>query len=162
MIMLRCRPLHLLGALAVTVALAAPASATASGTSPVVAAIGSEVAITAATPSVMTLSHAGAGASSSIVTVTATLPSWTLSIADQNTGANAGHLLKTVGGTPLANPLQWSADNVTFNALSGAPATVGTGSLVGVKTVYFNQSLGSLEDVAAGDSYTLTIVYTVS
>jgi hypothetical protein len=156
----RCRTLLLIGAVAF--ALAAPAAASADGTSVVAAAVGSEVAITAATPSVMTLSHAGPGTSSSVVTVTTTQPSWTLSIADQNTGANSGHMLKTLGATPLANPLQWSADGVTFQPLSGAPATVGTGALVGVKTVYFSQPLGSLEDVSVGDSYTLTIAYTVS
>lgn len=159
---LRASLFHLAPAAAVA-ALALPAAAQAATTTSVVSAtIGSELSLAAATPAAMTLTHASPGASSSLVTITSTQASWTLTIADNNAGANAGHLLKTVGSTPLVNALQWSPDNSTFSALSGSPATVGTGSLVGAKTVYFGQSLGAAEGVAAGDNYSLTVAYTVT
>lgn len=157
------RGLALLALLPVAAVLAAPASAPAATSSSVVTAtVGSELSLAVAAPAAMTLTHASPGAASSLVTVTSTQPSWTLSIADNNTGANAGHMLKTVGSTPLQNALQWSPDNSTFSELSGTPATVGTGSLVGTKTVYFRQSLGATESVAAGDNYTMTVAYTAA
>jgi hypothetical protein len=154
----------LLAALVVAVALALPGSALAATTSTsiVSATVGSELSLAVATPGVMTLTHSTPGSTSSLVTVTSTQPSWTLSIADQNTGLNAGHMLKAVGSTPLQSALQWSPDNSTFTGLSGTPATVGTGALIGTKTVYFNQPLGASDTAAAGDSYLLTVAYTVT
>jgi hypothetical protein len=153
----------LLAALVVAVALALPASAlAATSTSVISATVGSELSLAVATPGLMTLTHSTPGSASSLVTVTSTQPSWTLSIADQNTGAGAGHMLKALGATPLLSALQWSPDNSTFSDLSGAPATVGTGSLIGTKTVYYRQALGAAETAAAGDSYLLTVAYTVA
>ena len=144
-------------------AVAAPGTASAATTTSVVGAVvGSELSLAAATPAAMTMTHSTPGTSSSVVTVTSTQLSWTLSIADNNTGANSGHMLKTVGAAPLAGALEWSPDNATFSSLSGSPATVGTGSLVGTKNVYFRQALGASEDVAAGDNYTITVAYTVA
>jgi hypothetical protein len=153
----------LLAVFVLAVALALPGSAlAATSTSIVSATVGSELSLAVATPGVMTLTHSTPGSANSLVTVTSTQPSWTLSIADQNTGAGAGHMLKALTSTPLQNALQWSPDNSTFTGLSGTPATVGTGSMIGTKTVYFNQPLGAAESVAVGDSYLLTVAYTVT
>jgi hypothetical protein len=157
------RRLPLVAVLALGAALLAPSTApAATGASVVNATVGSELSLAIAVPAPMILTHSTAGSASSLVTVTSTQLSWTLSIADSNTGANAGHMLKAADGTPLQNALLWSADNSTFSALSGTPATVGTGSLVGTKMVYFRQPLAPTESVATGDNYTLTVAYTVT
>lgn len=158
-----CRRAAAIATCGAIAALAAPVNASAETTSSVVnASVGSELSLAATSPAGMTLTHSTPGTTSSLVSVTSTQPSWTLSIADSNSGANSGRMLKTVGGTPLQNPLQWSPDNATFSSLSGSAATVGTGSLVGSKNVYFRQALGASEDVAAGDNYTINVAYTVA
>ncbi|MDQ3720874.1 MAG: hypothetical protein M3350_08880 [Actinomycetota bacterium] len=65
-------------------------------------------------------------------------------------------------GTPLANALEWSPDGTTFANLGATNATVGTGALVGTKTVTYRQALGASENVSAGDAYALTAKYTVN
>jgi hypothetical protein len=153
----------LIAAATMAAALAAPGSALAvGGTSPVSATVGTELSLAAATPSLMTMTHATPGTSSSVVTVTSTQASWTLSIADNNTGTNAGKMLKSVGSTPLTNALQWSPDNSTFNNLTASAVSVGSGALVGTKTVYFKQSLAAADATAAADNYALTVAYTVA
>ncbi|HEX2015715.1 MAG TPA: hypothetical protein VGN69_03395 [Solirubrobacteraceae bacterium] len=148
---------------AIGIALLVPGSAAAAGgSSPVNATVGTELSLAAATPTLMTLTHASAGTSSSVVTVTSTQASWTLSIADNNTGTNAGKMLKSVGSTPLTDPLQWSPDNSTFNNLTASAVSVGTGALVGAKTVYFKQPLEAADATAAADNYALTVAYTVA
>ena len=149
--------------------LALPTSAQAIDTTSVVAgAVGTELSLAVAAPAVMSFSHAAPATASSLVTVTSTQVAWTLSVSDNNTGANAGKLLKTAGtgaaslGAPLTNSLEWSPDGSTFSSLSGTPATVGTGSLVGTKTVTWRQSLTAAENVTAGDAYALTAKYTVN
>jgi hypothetical protein len=117
---------------------------------------------------VIPLAHATPGTSSQIITVVSTQASWTLTVADSNTGANAGHMLKTLGvgsapvGSPLNLALQWSPDGSTFNNLTGSAATVGTGALVGTKTVTLKQALDNLDAVTTGDTYALTLNYTAS
>jgi hypothetical protein len=148
-------------AIVATAALSGTALA-ASTTSIVTATVGSEVSLAVGTPAVMSLSHSTPATSSSLVTVTSTQPSWTLSIADANTGANAGHMLNAVGGAPLAGALQWSKDGSTFSDLSATPATAKTGSLVDTQTVWFRQALGATEDVTLGDLFQLTVGYTVA
>jgi hypothetical protein len=155
---------------AVGVALILPTSALAANTTSLVTGtVGTELSISAATPAVMTLTHATAGTTNQVVTVISTQASWTLSIADNNTGTNAGHMLKTAGtgsattGSPLNLALGWgTSSGGPFNNLTGSAATVGTGSLVGTKTVYLQQALNELEQVTAGDTYSLTLNYTVS
>lgn len=156
-------------AVALVAALALPAaSQAADSTSVVSGAVGTELSLGVASPAVLSFSHAAPATTSSLVTVTSTQASWTLSISDDNTGLDAGRMLKTAGagpaalGTPLANALEWSPDGSTFAALSGTPATVGTGALVGTKTVTFRQALGAAENVTAGDAYALTAKYTVN
>jgi len=134
----------------------------AGGTSAVSATVGTELSLAIAAPAAMTLTHATAGSTSSAVTVTSTSATWTLSIADNNTGANAGKMLKTVGGTPLTDPLQWSPDNTTFNNLTGSAVSVGTGSLIAAKTVYFKQPLETADATTAADNYAVTVAYTVA
>ncbi len=154
---------------ALTAALAAPAaSQAATSTSPVTGTVGTELSLSVAAPGAMTLSHAAPGTTSSLVTVTSTQASWTLSIADNNAATNSGRMLKTAGtgtaavGTPLANALEWSPDGTTFANLGATNATVGTGALVGTKTVTYRQALGASENVSAGDAYALTAKYTVN
>ena len=149
-------------------ALALPAaSQAATSTSTVSGLVGTELAVSAATPSTLSFNHTTPATASSVVTVTSTQLSWTLSVADNNTGTNTGHMLKTAGGgtaavgSPLATALQWAPDASTFADLSGTNATVGTGTLVGTKTVTFKQALDAAENVTAGDSYQLTVKYTV-
>jgi hypothetical protein len=157
------RRLPLLAVLVTGAALLAPSAASAASSSSVVdATVGSELSLGIAVPAPMILTHSTAGSSSSLVSVVSTQLSWTLSIADSNTGANAGHMIRASDGTPLQNPLLWSADNTTFSALSGTPAPVGTGALVGTKMVYFRQPLAPTESVKTGDNYTLTVAYTVT
>ncbi len=160
---------RILAAGAALVALALPSTAhAADSTSQVAGVVGTELSLAVAAPSVMAFSHASPSTASSLVTVTSTQASWTLSISDNNTGANAGKLLKTAGlgaasvGSPLAAALQWSPDGTTFSDLTGTPATVGTGSLIDTKTVTFRQALNATEDVSAGDTYALTAKYTVN
>jgi hypothetical protein len=156
-------------AAAAAAALAIPSTALAASTPSVVTGlVGTELSITAATPAVIPLTHATPGTSSQVVTIISTQASWTLTIADQNTGANAGHMLKTLGlgsapvGSPLNLALQWSPDGTTFNNVTGSPATVGTGALVGTKTVSLKQALDNLDAVTTGDTYALTLNYTAS
>jgi hypothetical protein len=150
-------------------ALAIPSTALAASTPSVVTGlVGTELSITATTPAVIPLSHATPGTSTQVVTVVSTQPSWTLTVADNNTGANAGHMLKTLGtgsapvGSPLNLALQWSPDGTTFNNVTGSAATVGTGALVGAKTVTLKQALDNLDAVTTGDTYALTLNYTAS
>jgi hypothetical protein len=144
-------------------AIAAPSAASAIGTTSIVSGtIGSELSLSVAPPVAMVLTHGEAGASSSAVKVVSTDPSWTLSVADHNTGANAGHMIKLAGSKVLDDPLEWSVNDTSFSTLSGSPATVASGSLVGSKTVYFRQALSPEDEVAEGESYSLTVAYTVA
>ena len=150
-------------------ALALPASSlAATSTSLVAGTVGTELSLAVASPAAMAFSHSSPSTASSLVTVTSTQALWTLSIADNNSGANAGRMLKTAGigpaavGTPLAGALQWSPNGSTFSDLSASDATVGTGSLVGTKNITFSQALGATENVSAGDAYALTAKYTVN
>jgi len=160
----------LLCVLAVGAMLAIPGTAlAASTTSLVTGVVGTELSVAAETPAAMTFTHVSNGNTSQLVTVTSTQASWTLSIADNNTGANAGHMLKTLGlgsaaiGSPLDLALQWSNNGgSSYTNLTGSAATVGTGSLVGTKTVTLQQALDSLDAVTSGDTYNLTLNYTVS
>lgn len=130
--------------------------------------MGTDLALGVSTPATLALSHAAPATATSVATVTSTQLSWTLSISDNNTGVNAGHMVKTAGtgaaatGAPLAGALEWSPDAATFSPLSGAPATVGTGTLVGTKTVTLRQALDASEDVTSDDVYSLTAKYTVN
>jgi hypothetical protein len=150
-------------------ALAIPSTALAASTPSVVTGlVGTELSLSASTPAVIPLSHATAGTSSQVVTVVSTQPTWTLTVADSNTGANNGHMLKTLGtgsapvGSPLDLALQWSPNGTTFNDVTGNPATVGTGALVGTKTVTLKQALDNLDAVTTGDTYALTLNYTAT
>jgi hypothetical protein len=146
---------------AVAAAIVPASSLAATTTSVVTGTIGTELSLSAATPAAMTLTHSTPGTSSSLVTVTSTQASWTLKISDNNTGTNAGHLLKS--GSPLTNALEWSnASNGTFVDLTATPVTLGTGALLGTKTAYLRQSLDASEAVTAGDSYALTALFTVT
>lgn len=159
----------LAAAAAIGAVLALPTGAQAVETASVVAgAVGTELSLAVAAPAAMSFSHAAPTTTSSLVTVTSTQAAWTLSVSDNNIGANAGKLLKTAGagaaalGAPLTNALEWSPDGSTFSSLSGTPATVGTGSLVGTKTVTWRQTLTATENATAGDAYALTAKYTVN
>lgn len=160
--------LALLPALALA-ALVVPAAANAaSTTSQVSGLVGTELSVAAATPAQMSLSHAAAATTSSVVSVTSTNASWTLSIKDAGTDATLGRMDKCnllgVLDNPLVsltNPLQWAPDGTTFANLTGSGATVGSGSLVGTKTVTFRQALAGTDAVAAGDLYCLTVGYDV-
>ncbi len=155
------RSSFVVGAIAVG-ALAAPSLASAAN-SPVTATIGSELSVGVATPAAMVVTHAAPGTATSLVTVVSTATSWTLSVSDNNTAANSGHLIKVAGTAPLDNALQWSNDaGVTPHAMTGTAATVGTGSGVGTKTVTYSQSLGASEAVSGGDTYAATIVYAIA
>ena len=159
-----------LGVLAVAIAMVAfPASSQAANSNSVVTGtVGTELSLGVSTPAAMTFSHAAPSSTSALVSVVSTQPSWTLSVSDNNTGANAGKMLKTAGagsaatGSPLENALEWSADNSTFTSLTGTAAQVTTGSLVSAKTVYWRQALGATENVSADDVYALTAKYTVN
>jgi hypothetical protein len=149
--------------IAAVAALAAPAAAAAATTTSTLnGTVGAELSISVASPAAMTFTHAAPATTSSLVTVTSTQASWTLSIVDAAT-SNAGHLFK-VGSpaTVLQNNLQWSADGATFYNLTGAPATVKTGSLVDTATVTFRQTLRPTENVVQGDVYNLVATYTVT
>ena len=154
---------------AVAAALALPvASQAATGTSTVAGTVGTELSVAAATPAALSFNHTTPATTSSVVTVTSTQLAWTLSISDNNTGANTGKMLKTAGagaaavGSPLANALQWAPDGTTFTNLTATPAAVGVpGTLVGTKTVTYKQALGAAENVTAADAYQLTALLTV-
>ena len=145
--------------------LALPASALAvDTTSQVTGAIGSELSLSVATPAAMTMTHAQAGATSSLVTVTSTELSWTLSIRDAS-ATTPGQMDRLTGTGPssLASPLQWRLSGASsYNNLSGTAATVKSGTLIDTALVEFNQPLGASEAVNATDTYGLTATYTVS
>ena len=145
-------------------ALALPGSALAvDTTSTVSGAVGSELSLAVAAPSVMTLTHSTPGTASSLVTVTSTSLSWTLSIRDAVT--TPGLMDRVLGSGPdtLTNPLQWKlSTSGTYNDLTASAATVKTGSLVGTALVDFRQALGASEPVQAADTYNLTATYTVT
>jgi hypothetical protein len=153
-----------IGAMAAVAVLPATAGA-ASTTSVVTGVVGSELSLSAATPSNIALTHAVAGTASSVITVTSTQTSWTLKIKDAG-ATTPGQMDKTSGaaGSPssLANALDWRLTAGSFAALSGSDATVTTGSLVGTATVDFRQALGATEGVTDGDVYSLTATYTVT
>jgi hypothetical protein len=133
-------------------------------TSEVTGTVGSELSLAVGTPSPMVLTHATPGTASSLVTVTSTATSWTLSITDAS-ATTPGKMDRLIGGGPtsLANPLQWKLNSSgTYNNLSGTPATVTTGSLVGTALVDFRQTLEATEDVEVTDTYGLTVTYTVT
>jgi hypothetical protein len=112
----------------------------------------------------MTMTHAGAGTTSSLVTVTSTQPSWTLKVND-GSGTTPGFMDRVTGTGPasLTNPLQWKlSTSGTYNNLSATPATVTTGSLVGAALVDFRQDLAAADAVAATDTYNLTATFTVT
>jgi hypothetical protein len=147
------------------------ASATTTTTDSTVSGLGgSELSLAAATPALLTLTHATPATSTSLVTVTSTSPSWTLSISDADASGSGtpGYMDKVncVGGAllggSLSNALQWSNNGTTFNALSATPATVKTSSLIDTQTVTYRQSLGASDAVTAGDCYSLTATYTVT
>jgi hypothetical protein len=126
--------------------------------------VGSELSLAVATPAVMTMTHAGAGTTSSLVTVTSTQPSWTLKVND-GSGTTPGFMDRVTGTGPasLTNPLQWKlSTSGTYNNLSATPATVTTGSLVGAALVDFRQDLAAADAVAATDTYNLTATFTVT
>jgi xanthosine utilization system XapX-like protein len=169
-----------LAAALATTALAAGAGSAQAADSLVAGTVGSELSLAVGTPSAMTLTHASAGSSSSVVTVTSTQPSWTLSIADKETtaGGTPGRMDKCIAGIPtdsdaataglqpvysLLNALQWRVTGGSFAPLSATPAQVGlVGALIGTRTVEFSQSLDSSDAVAAADQYCLTVSYTAS
>ena len=148
------------------------ASPAANSTSNVSGLVGTELSLSVAAPSAMTLTHtptSNNNQTSSVVTVTSTQPSWTLSIADNNSGSDAGHMLKTAGsgvatiGTPLSGALEWSSNGgSSFSNLGSSSATVGSGNLVDTKTVTYRQALTPTEDVSAADTFLLTVKYTVT
>jgi hypothetical protein len=153
-------------AIALLVSLAtmvAPAGASAL-TSTVNGTVGAELSLAIATPAVMTLTHGTPGSSSSVVTVTSTNASWTLTVSDASGSSQPGHMNKVGAPTVfLQDALQWSSNSgATWNSLSGTAATVGTGALLGTKTVTYQQALASGEGAAAGDSYNITVTYTAS
>ncbi len=153
--------------------LIAPAGALAttdSSTSAITGTAAPELSLAVASPAALVLTHATPATATSVVTVTSTSPSWTLTISDQDGSGSgtAGRMDKVncIGGAllggSLTNALQWSPDGTTFTSLSGTPATVATGSLVGATTVTYKQSLGATEAVTAADCYSLTATYTVT
>lgn len=150
---------------AVLGALALPGSALAvDTTSTVSGAVGSELSLSVAAPSAMTMTHATPGSTSSTVTVTSTALSWTLSIRDAG-ATTPGYMDRVTGTGPagLANPLQWKlGSSGTYNNLSATAATITTGSLVQAVQVDFRQTLGASEAVTATDTYGLTATYTVT
>lgn len=159
---------NLVAAAAIGAVLALPAGAQAvETTSLVTGTVATELSLAVAAPAAMSFSHAAPATTSSVITVTSTQVAWTLSVSDNNAAANSGKMLKTAGtgvatlGAPLANALQWAPDGTTFSSLSGTAATVGTGTLVGTKTVTWRQALGATENVTTGDVYSLTAKYTV-
>jgi hypothetical protein len=158
-------------ALSLGLLVAPGASATSTSTDSTVSGLGgTELSLSAATPAVLTLTHLTPATSTSLVTVTSTSPSWTLAISDNDASGSGtpGYMDKVncVGGAllggSLSNPLQWSTNGTTFNALSATPATVKTGSLIDTQTVTYRQALGASDAVAAGDCYGLTATYTVT
>ena len=162
------RDRNLVAATAIGAVLALPSAAQAvDTTSLVTGTVGTELSLAVAAPAAMSLSHAAPATTSSLITVTSTQVSWTLSVSDNNTATNAGKMLKTAGtgvatlGAPLTNALQWAPDGTTFSSLSATPATVGTGTLVGTKTVTWRQALAATENVTTGDAYALTAKFTV-
>jgi hypothetical protein len=157
----------LLFAVLASMALPSVASAADTKTSAVTGTIGDELSLAVATPALLTFTHTTPGTASSLATVTSTHASWTLSIADNNSGTNSGHMLKTAGagaaavGTPLNNALQWKSTG-SYADLTGSGATVKTGSLIGTATIDYEQSLGASENVTLSDAYLVTVKLTVT
>jgi hypothetical protein len=122
------------------------------------ATIGSELSVVApATTNLSTLTHGTAATGSTVVDVTSTTASWSLTATDE-ASADAGHLVS--GGTTLDEPLEVTS-GATTGDLTGSGVSV-SGALVASKTFNFSQSLGATEGVQAGDSYALTVTYTVT
>jgi flagellar capping protein FliD len=154
----------------VTCALLPATAIAATTTAPTVSGVvGSELSVAVSTPPTpMALTHAAAGTSAAALSIVSTTP-WTLTIHDASS-TTPGQMDKVnctssaaLGGS-LANALQWSnaLDSTKSGALSGTPATVATGSLVGAATVNFSQSLGASEALNAADCYELQATFTVA
>jgi flagellar capping protein FliD len=165
---IRLRTLLSMGA--ITCALLPATAIAATSTAPTVSGIiGSELSVAVSTPPTpMALTHAADGTSAAALSVVSTTP-WTLTIHDAST-TTPGQMDKVnctshapLGGS-LANAMQWAnaLDATKSGALSGTPATVATGNLVGVATVNFSQSLGASEALVAADCYELQATFTVS
>jgi hypothetical protein len=142
---------------------AASMAATTSDTSPLTGSVGTELTLSVTDAAALSpaFTHSAASTTSSAVEVTSTSATWTLSIKDAAI-ANAGHVTKDgLGDVPLANALQWNRDGGAFADLSATDATVKTSASSDTMTVGFSQTLGSAEDVVAGDAYSLDATYTL-
>jgi hypothetical protein len=117
----------------------------------------------------------GNGVSTGIVTITAPLTAWTLTAADSNTGANAGHLVRgascSQGASTLAQPLSMTVSPVpTFTtasssgpvSLGASGQTVATGTGSGVANTNYSQVIGSSEQLLVGCTYSVTVAFTLS
>jgi hypothetical protein len=165
---IRLRALLFTGAIACAF-LPASANAATTAAPTVSGVVGSELSVAVSTPPTpMALTHAAAGTSAAALSIVSTTP-WTLTIHDAG-ATTPGQMDKVnctthaaLGGS-LANALQWSnsLDATKSGGLSGTPATVATGSLVGAVAVGFSQSLGASEALNATDCYELQATFTVS
>jgi len=103
-----------------------------------------------------------------VVTVTSTGP-WVLRNQDLDT-TSPGHLLRTAGSggvSSLAQALGWTATPTLGGSggsgtLSGTSQTAASGTLSDVVNVGFSQTVGSVEQLQAGNVYGLTVTWTVS
>lgn len=126
---------------------------------------------------------------SAALTVTSTLPSWTLQVADltANAGAlgQAGNAIDLVTGLPLsgvtcdsANSEAKTANTMNVGSISGvanatpapgvagsnitgSPLTLATGTLVGALTMNVNLPIGASEQLSNTCLYNTTLTYTV-
>lgn len=143
-----------------------------------------------ATPMILTGFKPGSTATgSSALTVTSTLPSWTLQVADltSNAGAlgRAGNAIDLVTGLPLSgvtcdtanselktgNSMKiasisglanaTAAPGVAGQSISGTPLTLATGTLVGALNMNVNLPIGSSEQLSNTCLYNTTLTYTV-
>lgn len=149
-------------------AVAPAASPAAETTTNVTATVSSELSVGVSTPpATMLLSRSTPGASTAVLDITSTTP-WTVTVHDAAAGT-PGHMdevdcvTRAAGTGSLAGALKWeNSAGATSGSLSGTPATVATGDLLGTVTVDFEQSIGASEEVAANDCYQLTTTFTVS
>lgn len=142
--------------------MATPATAAAQSltTSLVGGEVGTQLAIQVEAPDVMSIGPASSASSSALITVISTVPSWTLSVHDAS-GTTPGYMDKVGGGGSLSQPVQWRYGATSWTALSGTPATVSSGSLVGTRLVEFRQQVLSGDGVVEGDDYQLTATFRV-
>jgi hypothetical protein len=136
---------------------------------PVAGIAASVLGIVVAGPVLLTpLSPGTTSTGSGLIVVTAT-GAWVLRVSDGD-ATHPGHLLRTLGTTGttfLANPLTWSTSTLLggtggSGTLSATPTVAASGTFTNTVTSSYSQPVDASEQLSTGNTYGLTVTWTVS